>query len=55
LTVVFTTPGFAGDVAAAEQAIFAAAVPEPTTVVLAATAIALLSIASLRGRRQLSK
>jgi hypothetical protein len=42
LTVVFTTPGFTGDVAAAEQAIFAAAVPEPSTWALLAAALGLM-------------
>jgi hypothetical protein len=38
LVLVLTTPGFTGDVAAAERSIYAATVPEPGTLVLAASA-----------------
>ncbi len=43
LTVVFTTPGFTGDIAAAEQAIFSLAVPEPGTWALLAVACVVAS------------
>jgi hypothetical protein len=54
LTVVFTTPGFTGDTAAAEQAIFAAAVPEPATWALLAVAGAMCGIIVTRSRRRLA-
>jgi hypothetical protein len=52
LTVVFTTPGFTGNVAAAEQAIRAAAVPEPGALALVAVACAVLGgMATVRWKR----
>ena len=48
LVVVFATPGFTGDVTAAEQAIMTAAVPEPSS--LALFVFALLAVALVRRR-----
>jgi hypothetical protein len=55
LTVVFTTTGFTGDIAAAEQAIFAVAVPEPSTWVLLAVACLSCGFRATWSRRRLAR